>query len=187
MDHALSGSLTVDGAELSFDGGRGYAEKDWGRSFPSSWIWAQSNHFERPGISVSASVARVPWMTGAFTGHIAGLLLDGDLHRFATYTGARLACMETRPGSADFTLRDRRQELELHVDGAAPAALKAPTLGSMEARADEALGTIVHVTLRAMRGGRAEKVFSGEGRHAGVEIMNDRGELVPVECGELPR
>jgi len=138
MDHGLSGSLTVDGEELPFEGGRGYAEKDWGRSFPSSWIWAQSNHFGRPGVSVSASIARVPWMTGAFTGHIAGLLLDGDLHRFATYTGAKLACMETRPGSADVTLRDRRQELELHVDGALPSALKAPTLGSMEARAPTA-------------------------------------------------
>jgi tocopherol cyclase len=185
MDHALSGSLVVDGEEIAFDGGRGYAEKDWGRSFPSSWVWAQSNHFGRPGISVSASIGRVPWMTGAFTGHIAGLLLDGTLHRFTTYTGADLACIETRPGSADFVLRDRREELEIHIEGAATTALKAPTLGSMEARADEALGATLHVTLRALRGGEAPRLFAGEGRHAGVEIMNALGELrtAPREAG----
>jgi hypothetical protein len=187
MDHGVAGSLVVDGETLVFDGGRGYAEKDWGRSFPSSWIWAQTNHFAKAGVSISASIARVPWMTGAFTGHIAGLLLDGTLHRFATYTGAKLACIETRPGSADFVLRDRREELEVHVDGAVPSALKAPTLGSMEARADEALGATVHVTLRAIRGGRAERAFEGEGRHAGVEIMNERAELGSEPCEELPR
>jgi tocopherol cyclase len=177
MDHSLSGSLMVDGVELVFDCGRGYAEKDWGRSFPSSWIWAQSNHFGRVGVSVSASVARVPWMASAFTGHIAGMLLDGVLHRFTTYTGSKLACVETRPGSADFVVRDRHEELEIHVDGATTTALKAPVLGAMEARADEALGALLHVTLRALRGGRAERLFDGEGRCAGVEIMNERGEL----------
>lgn len=182
FDHALEGSLTVDGETLSFDGGRGYTEKDWGRSFPSSWIWAQSNHFERPGVSVSASIARIPWMTGTFTGSIAGLLLDGDVHRFATYTGAKLACVETRPGEADLVLRDPHAELEIHVHGAATAPLKAPVLGSMTARADEALGANVHVTLRELRGGRPFTRFDGEGRSAGAEIMNVNDELGHIRC-----
>jgi tocopherol cyclase len=182
LDHALTGSLEVDGETLTFDGGRGYTEKDWGRSFPSSWIWAQSNHFGREGVSVSASIARIPWMTGTFTGSIAGLLLDGELHRFATYTGARLACVETRPGEADILLRDAHSELELHVHGGTTAPLKAPALGSMEARADEALGASVHVTLRTLAGGRATTRFDGEGLHAGVEIMNANDELGHVRC-----
>ncbi|MDO8914504.1 MAG: tocopherol cyclase family protein [Coriobacteriia bacterium] len=180
MDHSLSGTLVVDGEVLSFDGGRGYVEKDWGASFPSSWIWAQSNRFARPGVSVSASIARVPWMNASFTGSIAGLLLDGELHRFTTYTGAKLACLKTRPGEADVVLRDARAELELHIQGAAVSALRAPTLGSMEARADEALDANIHVTLRTIRGGRATTVFDAEGRSAGVEIMDERGELEPA-------
>ncbi len=177
MDHALTGSLVVDGEELVFDGGRGYAEKDWGRSFPSSWLWAQSNHFGRAGVSVSASVARVPWLAGAFTGHIVGVLLDGAFHRFATYTGAKLVSMETRPGAADLVLRDRHEELELHVRSTATAPLKAPVLGAMNGRADEALGATLHVTLRAMRGGRASVMLDAEGLHAAVEIMDPDGEL----------
>ena len=48
LDHELTGALELNGELLDFEGGRGYAEKDWGRSFPSSWVWAQSNHFDRP-------------------------------------------------------------------------------------------------------------------------------------------
>jgi len=179
MDHAVHGTLLVDGDELRLDGGRGYAEKDWGRSFPSSWIWLQSNHFGRPGASLTCSVARIPWLRGSFVGHIAGLLLDGRLHRFATYTGAALLAVETSPGAARVVLRDAREELEVEAQGAAPGALKAPVLGAMEGRADEALGARVRVRLRELRGGRPVVVFEGEGAHAGLEVMNDRGELVP--------
>ena len=183
MDHELRGTLTVDGDELRLDGGRGYVEKDWGRSFPSSWVWLQSNHFGRPGVSVTCSVAKIPWVRGSFVGHIAGLLLDGRLHRFATYTGAALAAVETRPGGAHVVLRDAREELEIDAEGAAPGALKAPVLGAMEGRADEALGARVRVRLRELRGGRPVVVFEGEGAHAGLEVMNERGELAP----EAPR
>jgi hypothetical protein len=53
----------------------------------------------------------------------------------------------------------------------------------MEGRADEALGASVRVRLRELRGGRPVVVFEGEGAHAGLEVMNERGELAP----EAPR
>ena len=40
-------------AESVFDGGVGYTEKDWGINFPSTWIWGQTNIFEKaPGSSL---------------------------------------------------------------------------------------------------------------------------------------
>jgi hypothetical protein len=182
MDHAVSGSIVVDGERIDFDGGRGYVEKDWGRSFPSSWIWAQSNHFGAVGTSLTLSVARIPWMTGAFVGTIAGLLHKGELHRFATYTGARLRCIETAANEAHLVLGDRREELEVHLHGSETLVLKAPILGAMEGRAAESLGGTLDVTLRATRGGRAGVAFRGVGRQAGIEIMNDRDELGHVTC-----
>lgn len=179
MDHGLRGALLVDGEELALDGGRGYVEKDWGRSFPSSWVWLQSNHFGRPGVSVTCSVARIPWVRGSFTGHIAGLLLDGRLRRFATYTGAALAAVVTRPGGALVVLRDRRTELHIDAEGAVTGSLKAPVLGAMQGRADEALGARVRVQLRELRGRRPLVIFEGTGAHAGLEVMNERGELAP--------
>jgi len=177
MDHEVSGSVDVNGESIEFEGGRGYVEKDWGRSFPTSWIWAQSNHFGRPGVSVTVSVAKVPWMTGAFVGNIAGLLLEGALHRFATYTGARLVSIDTAENSAHLILRDRREELELAIHGREAMPLKAPVLGAMEGRASESLGGTIDVTLREVRGGAARVAYRGTGRQAGIEVMNERGEL----------
>ncbi len=186
MDHTVSGTVVLDGQTLVFDGGRGYAEKDWGRSFPSSWIWAQSNTFEAPGTSLMLSVAKIPWMTGAFTGSIAGLLAGGTLHRFATYTGARITCIQTGDNEAYLTLADRREELEVHLSGCTTLSLKAPVLGAMEGHDAESLGGTIGVTLRELRGGRAGVRFSGIGRQAGIEIMDRRGELGHVACGNAP-
>lgn len=184
MDHEVCGSIVIDGVRHDFDGGRGYVEKDWGRSFPSSWIWGQTNHFGRPRTSLTVSVAKVPWMTGAFVGNIAGLLLDGTLHRFATYTGAHLKCIETGTNEARIVLADRREELEMHLRGCSALILKAPVLGSMEGRDAESLGGEIDVTLRALRGGRPQVLFAGTARQAGIEVMNDKDELGGAPCPE---
>jgi tocopherol cyclase len=182
MDHSVTGRVVLDGEQWGFDGGRGYVEKDWGRSFPSSWVWAQSNTFGRDGISVTLSVARVPWMGSAFVGSIAGLLLDGDLHRFATYTGAKPTCLETGTNEARIALADSREELEVHLHGHRELILKSPVLGAMEGRDAESLGGTVDVTLRSLRGGRAGVVFRGTGAQAGIEVMNAREELGRQPC-----
>ena len=75
MDHELNGHLQINDLAIQFDGGRGYMEKDWGRNFPQNWIWAQSNKFEIPGLSISASLATIPWRGITFPGFIVGLSL----------------------------------------------------------------------------------------------------------------
>jgi tocopherol cyclase len=175
LDHELSGSLEIDGEQLDFSGGRGYAEKDWGRSFPSSWVWAQSNHFDAPGTSVTLSVARIPWMGGGFIGFIAGVLLGEELYRFATYTGARLTAFSSWPGGAKMTLEDRTYRLEAEVDAANPAPLRAPIHGRMAARADESLDAQLRAKLTRLHDGVV--LLDDVGLHAGVEVMDEKCEL----------
>lgn len=62
MDHRIRGTLTIDGEPIDFTNGRGYIKKDWGRSFPAAYVWMQSNHFATLGISIKASVAKIPWV-----------------------------------------------------------------------------------------------------------------------------
>jgi tocopherol cyclase len=174
LDHALAGAVTLDGERLSFEGGRGYVEKDWGRSFPSSWIWAQSNHFDRAGVSATVSVARIPWLGSAFVGFIAGVKLDDQLFRFTTYTGARLESFRSGRDHASLCCSDADHVLEADLEGAMPAALKAPRHGRMLARADESLGGRLRIALRRKDGAT---LFTGTGRIAGVEVMDERGEL----------
>jgi hypothetical protein len=49
MDHQIQGRLKLGGKQLDFSDGQGYIEKDWGKYFPSAWIWGQSNHFDKKG------------------------------------------------------------------------------------------------------------------------------------------
>jgi len=175
LDHSVGGTLTVDGVRASFDGGRGYVEKDWGRSFPSSWVWAQSNHFDRPGISVSVSVAKNHWMGSSFVGFIAGVLIDGTLYRFTTYTGAKLTAFASWECCARMTYADKDFRLDVEVDGAVPSALKAPRHGRMVARADESLGATMRATLTRLSDG--EVLLDDCGLFAGVEVMDQLGEL----------
>ena len=77
VHHTIEGKLTLNGKEIDFSGGIGYMEKDWGVSFPSSWIWMQTNHFdsEQP-VCLMASVANIPWLRTHFIGYIVGFLFE---------------------------------------------------------------------------------------------------------------
>ncbi len=178
FDHEISGRLQIDGEELVFDGGRGYAEKDWGRSFPSSWIWAQSNNFsedgaERVGTSVMISVARIPWMGGAFVGFVVGFLHEGRLHQFTTYNGTRMDRLSIHDGSANLAFERMRDRLEVTITGMSPGKLRSPVMGTMDGTVWEGLDARIVAELR--ENGRL--VFSGTGRMAGVELMDDADEL----------
>lgn len=180
LDHAVDGQLEIDGSTLDFSGGRGYVEKDWGRSFPSAWVWAQSNHFGAVGTSVMISVARIPWLGGSFVGYIVGLLHDGVLHQFTTYNGARMRAFSIRDGEARMVLERSDTRLELTVEGAHPGELRSPVLGSMDGTVWESLDARIGVRLSQ----GDSLVFEGRGLHAGVELMDEAGDL---EAGLSPR
>ena len=62
LNHDLNGEIKVNNRIFSFDNGKGYIEKDWGKSMPSSWIWIQTNNFKNSNSSIMLSVAKIPWL-----------------------------------------------------------------------------------------------------------------------------
>jgi hypothetical protein len=171
LDHAVSGSLAVDGRETVFDGGRGYSEKDWGRAFPSGYVWTQSNCFEREGVSITASVARIPWLTGAFRGFLVGFLLDGELHRFTTYTGAEIESLTIDESHVVLQLHDRSHRLEINARKEAGGVLHAPYGRQMIERVAETMTS--EVELRFSTVATDETLYEGRGRHACLEFQGD--------------
>ena len=164
MDAGVSG--TMNGAAV--DDGRLYIEKDYGKSFPNAWIWLQSNSFESLGTSVTCSIANVPFVGGAFTGFLAGFLHEGKLHRFTTYTGARLAKLTTTDSDVFLVLEDSRKELEIRATREAGAVLAAPSEGAMSGRVSETIRSQLAVRLVV----DGQELFSGTGAHAGLEIVS---------------
>ena len=178
LDHGLHGELEIDGKPVSFDGGRGYIEKDWGRSFPQAWVWFQTNHFSTPGTCLTASVAIIPWMGSAFNGFIVGLLHAGKLHIFATYNGARIERLDITDSMVRWVMRRGGYRLELTAERAEGGILRAPTTIEMDRRIAETLNSRVEVRLLALRGGREQLVFQDTGATAGLEAVGDMQRLM---------
>jgi hypothetical protein len=177
MDHSIEGSLVINGEETDFTGGRGYIEKDWGHSFPSAYIWMQSNHFDQPGISFKASVARIPWVTGNFTGFIAGFWFNNRLHRFTEYNRSRIIMLRTSESAVEIEFRNRYHTLRLAAPVDKATSLAAPVRGLMEGRIEESMTSVISLTLTENTSGQV--IYSGKGRNGSVEISGDIQSLVP--------
>ncbi len=146
--HSLTGTLRLDDRELDFTGGRGYIEKDWGQAFPSGYVWMHSNHFNDPSVSLMASVAIIPWLRGSFQGLLIGLRHGGRLHRFASYTGAKVRELRIDDEHVWLTVVGR-DGLTLDIKATRPggAFLHAPIRTEMHKRVEETLDAQVHITL----------------------------------------
>lgn len=176
MDHSLSGQLVVDDTRTCFAGGRGYIEKDWGRNFPSGYVWAQSNHFEEEAVSISASVARIPWLTGSFRGYLVGFLLRDRLHRFTTYTGAEIDHIEVTDDHYRLSVRDREYHLEISATRPGGALLHAPYERQMLERVAESMTSSIEVCFR--RVSSRSPIFEGRGEHGCLEVQGDIGGIL---------
>ncbi len=185
LDHPVTGVLEIDGKRYNFDGGRGYTEKDWGQAFPQAWVWLQTNHFDTPGVCLSASVARIPWLGSAFRGFIVGFWHAGVLHRFATYTGARLEQLSVTDSHVHWHLSNAVHRLEIEAERSEGGLLHAPMRTAMLARVLESLTARVRVRLLARSDNRV--LFDEVGRHAGLEVGGEVKLILDRENPSLNR
>lgn len=179
LSHTVDGTLSVGGLSHSFDGGRGYLEKDWGSSMPSAWIWLQCNGFPAPDASMMLSVARIPWLGRSFTGFLGFLALPHSIDpkpvRFGTYSGARIKniVVEADRLLIDMDLGERR--LELEAQRTESGMLSAPVSGGMDRRIAESIDGTIRV--KVTRRGSSE--WDATGTAAGVELVGIIDSLKP--------
>jgi hypothetical protein len=183
LDHEIQGSLSVNGRDVDFSNGRGYTEKDWGRSFPEAWIWCQSNHFSSAGVAFTGSIAVIPWIRGSFLGFIFGLRHGNRLYRFATYTGARLVRLEMDDSKVRWAIKQKNTILEITVNRSEGSLLQAPTENGMTRRISETLKSMIEIKLSRRSNKGDEIIFDDTGRHAGFEIAGNPRRLLEMVKG----
>lgn len=179
MDHQISGMIEVDGEKLNFNQGRGYIEKDWGQSFPSAYIWLQSNHFRQTGISMKISVAKIPYLGYSFVGFIAGIWINERLIQFTTYNGSQLLKSQIGPEMVELVLQNKNYLLEIRVKREAATALASPILGIMEGRIEESMNARAEVRLVDRKTG--QPILNDTGRNAGLEVAGRIEEIIIPE------
>ncbi|HOW31698.1 MAG TPA: tocopherol cyclase family protein, partial [Bacteroidales bacterium] len=175
LSHHLEGVLVKDGVKHNFGDGRGYIEKDWGSSMPSAWIWMQSNNFGNQEVSFMLSVANIPWMGKSFTGFLGFCYFNGTIHRFATYTRARLEIRNQGLDTLQIVIRDRKLVYEIRAIRHNSGLLKAPVKGAMDRRIPESIDARLHLDIWDLRG---NLIFSDSTSIAGLEIVGDQQLLM---------
>jgi tocopherol cyclase len=170
FDHRIEGQLEFNGKSIDFSGGRGYTEKDWGRSFPKYHIWIQTNHFSKVGTSLMVSIANIPWLGKSFDGFLIGLWHDGHLYKFTTYTGASITTFDYSQQKLVIYVNSKVHRLEIEVSYIKGAELKTPQTGEMRGRLYESLTSETKVRLYRLTSERECLLFNDIGRNTGLEI-----------------
>lgn len=169
MTHQVNGHVTLGEAlSIDFTDGKGYIEKDWGTSFPSSYIWIQANHFEGTEDSFMCSIANIPFGLLSFRGLIANLHYQGEEYRFATYNHTKINAYIIEENRITFELIKGDVSLKCEALLSEAGALKAPQKGEMLRTIKEGLG------------GEVKLVFNHKGKPpvtlrsacAGIEVVN---------------
>ncbi len=189
MNHEIEGKISFNNEIVDFTKGFGYIEKDWGKSFPSGYIWIQTNHFKKGKTSFMASIAKIPWMKQHFTGFLFVLWHDGKFYPFTTYTGAKIHGLKINPNRVKALVADRKYIIKfdarkVHKEGRkvsdeVAGVLKSPTLGEMKGRIMESLTSEVEIYLykRGRNGKKKDLILHDKGYNAGLEIEATEKDL----------
>jgi hypothetical protein len=175
MNHRIDGQLKVLGETIDFANGLGYIEKDWDRSFPSAYTWMQTNHFSESGISLKASVAKIPWMGNYFVGFIAGIWVKNRLIQFTTYNASKLVKFFIDSEIVELVLENKNFRLEILAHREKSTLLASPILGFMDGRIEESMTSEIDVKLFDKKNNNL--LLRDRGRNAGLEVAGKIEEI----------
>ena len=167
MSHQLSGILKINENPISFHQGKGYIEKDWGKSFPRAYVWMQSNHFDNPKTSFMFSYADIPFVGLYFKGLIANLLYEEKEHRFATYNFSKVIREVIKDNQVHYILKKGRLMLDIEAKSTTQIGLASPLNGMMINQIKEGLSGYIHLKLYKGK----KLIYEDTGLHAGIEVM----------------
>lgn len=170
LQHQLSGTIELDGEIMDFTGGVGYIEKDYGRSFPTSYLWLQASHFESGNASFVFSRARIPFLGSEFPGFFAYFTNFNDIAiRFATYNRSKLTDwkVDTDKRTCSGVLRGPSRTLSFNAKMLGGGTLRAPVDGLMDREIIESITATVSIKVTNRHG---QVIYEGTSSETGMEI-----------------
>lgn len=167
ISHTISGTLTINGIEVDMTGGEGYIEKDWGKSFPDSWIWLQANHFEINTTSFMFSVAHIPLLGSTFTGLISFLKTKDGFYNFSTYNGSKIKHLTIVDNTLRVAIVHKNHILNFIAKYSQGGILKAPKNGLMKRNIEESITAEIELSLTDRKG---NTIIDGTSNWVGMEL-----------------
>lgn len=169
MKSKADGLIKINNKKIKFKNDIGYIEKDWGSSFPKSYIWCQGNNFQNSNASFMISIANIPFKIFHFEGIICTLIIDDKEYRFATYNNAKIIKKDINHNSLDISLQ--KDHYQLNIKSKYPKGLKlsAPIKGKMEKDILESISASITVTLKKNK----NVIFYDTSTNCGLEIVQE--------------
>lgn len=167
MKSNISGSLHFNGNLINFNDGIAYIEKDWGTSFPSSYIWCQSNEFLAFPANFMLSVATIPLGSFNFTGIISDISFENKEYKFATYYGAKLKKYNVNNDSISVEIKQGNKILSVSSLSENSNFLLAPSKGKMKREILESISSKIDIQITENN----KTIFSNSGFNSGLEIV----------------
>lgn len=164
----IEGSLSINGTEVDFTGGKVYVEKNWGSSFPKSWVWIQSNNFKNPSVSVTCSLATIPFPIKDFRGFLIGLTINNKFYSFTTINRSKLN-LKNMGEDIELVTYNKNYKLTLKTTTNKDdfVLCMGPKNGAMVPLVRETLCGNVELTLIDNRSNKI--IFKGVGQSTGIE------------------
>lgn len=167
MKNRADGEININNNKIAFDNDTGYIEKDWGCSFPKSYIWCQGNNFQNSNASFMLSIADIPFKAFNFRGIICDFLIDDNELKFTTYNNAKLINYNVDDKSIDILLKKGHYDLNIKSEYSTGLKLSAPVKGKMEKDILESISASITVTLKKNN----TVIFSDTSKNCGLEIV----------------
>ena len=167
MKCSVNGMICINDRKIIFNDGDGYIEKDYGCSFPKSYIWCQGNSFSKKDASFMMSIANIPFMFFNFRGLICSLIVDGCEYRFATYNNSKIVKYDVRDNYLNIVLKKGHYYLDINCAFGNGLKLVAPVKGEMNKDIIESITEVVSVCLKM----DDEIIFEDNSRNCGLEIV----------------
>ena len=167
MKSNVSGLLRFNDNFINFDNGVAYIEKDWGTSFPRSYIWCQTNEFFAFPANFMLSIAKIPLGTFNFTGIISNISFENKEYQFTTYYGAKLKKYDVNNNSISIEIQQGKKTLSVSSLAENSNFLLAPSKGKMTKEILESISSKIDIQIRE----KDKIIFSNSGFNSGLEIV----------------
>lgn len=178
VTHHIEGTIVVNDLGIDFSGGKGYIEKDWGKSFPESWIWLQSNNFESTDACIMMSIAKIPWLGKYFTGFLGFLYLKNHFYTFSTYNKSEISEISLINEQLTLIFKNKEYCLKIKAHIKNSGVLRAPQLGKMTRHIKESVDSELEIELLTLAG---KSIYSDKAYRAGLEVIEGIFDIVKVK------
>lgn len=167
MKNTCNGVVNVNNNSIIFDNGIGYIEKDWGNSFPKSYIWCQGNNFKTANVSFMLSIADIPFKAFHFRGFICDLIINNKEFKFTTYNNSKIIKYDISNNNINITVKKGKYYLNIMSDCLDSFRLSAPVKGKMVKDIFESISSKITLTLKVNN----RTIFSDTSTNCGLEIV----------------